>query len=94
MVNGRLPNDGGTKADGAQCEQRIRSVRGHASQCDGAFAMRADGKCALSQQISLTMKIVQILGKVAENLPLTCAKSTAQNEPRLQRALLASPQPR
>ena len=39
--------------------------------------------------ISLTMKIVQILGKVSDNLSLTCAKSTPLNQPRLQAALLA-----
>jgi hypothetical protein len=39
--------------------------------------------------IFLTMKIVQILGKLAENLPRTCEKSAALNEPRLQRPLLA-----
>jgi hypothetical protein len=93
MVNGRLPNEGGTKADRARYEHKIRNPRGRASHCDGTFVMHAMAM-APSQQISLTMKIVQILGKVAENLPLTCAKSTAQNEPRLQRALLASPQPR
>jgi hypothetical protein len=44
--------------------------------------------------IFLTMKIVRILGKIAENLPRTCAKSTALNEPRLQWPLLACPQQR
>jgi len=39
--------------------------------------------------IPLTMKIVQILAKVADNLSRTCAKFTAPNQSRLQRPLLA-----
>jgi crotonobetainyl-CoA:carnitine CoA-transferase CaiB-like acyl-CoA transferase len=42
----------------------------------------------------LTMKIVQILGKLAEDLARTCEKSRAPDQPRLQSTQLACPQPR
>src|ERR1041385_5230943 len=85
MVNGVLPDGGGRMASprNAPVDSRLRSVGTHSRS--GA---------SLIAYISLTMKIVRILGKVSENLILTCAKSTAPNELRLQAALLASPQPR
>ena len=83
-------------------ERSVAKSRHHDGKMRGAHMLSAaapviDGlRLCLTRiaYISLTMKIVRILGKVSDNLSLTCAKSTAQNQPRLQAALLASPQPR
>src|SRR6476619_4205829 len=94
MVNARLPNDGGSKAP--------RALSWHESSFGRATTSNASRRadCAFERNAAprgigfLTMKIVQILGKLAEDLSRTCAKSRAPNQPHLQSPLLACLQPR
>jgi hypothetical protein len=67
MVNGPLPNRGRTKAPGRIAEPVCRICR---ARCPGAFAQRL-AHCVFAppnRMNFLTMKIVQILGKIADNL--------------------------
>jgi hypothetical protein len=73
MVNGGLPNEGGSKANRSCCPlARRNDCGGGGGPCSRSCGTVCRARSVASPDIAfLTMKIVQILGKLVEDLSPT-----------------------